>query len=47
MSRGSFSIFVTRPIPDGFFMVAIFLLVSPLISGLKKGSKEERLIDLE
>jgi TctA family transporter len=47
MSHGSFSIFVTRPISAGFFVVAIFLLVSPLISVLKKGPKEERLIDLE
>lgn len=36
MSHGSFSIFLTRPISLGFFLVALFILVSPLLSGLKK-----------
>ncbi len=36
MSHGSFSIFVTRPIALLFFLVALFLLVSPLIPVLKK-----------
>ncbi|MFH1757888.1 MAG: tripartite tricarboxylate transporter permease [Pseudomonadota bacterium] len=36
MSHGSFSIFFTRPIAVTFFVVALFLLVSPLIPGLKK-----------
>ena len=39
MSHGSFSIFVTRPIALFFFAGAIFLLVSPLIFGLKKRPK--------
>ena len=39
MSHGSFSIFFTRPIAVTFFVVALFLLVSPLIPGLKKRPK--------
>jgi len=39
MSHGSFTIFVTRPIALFFFAGAIFLLVSPLIPGLKKRPK--------
>jgi putative tricarboxylic transport membrane protein len=39
MSHGSFSIFFTRPIALVFFIAAIFLLVSPLIPGLKKVPK--------
>jgi putative tricarboxylic transport membrane protein len=39
MSHGSFTIFFTRPIALVFFIVAIFLLVSPLIPGLKKVPK--------
>jgi putative tricarboxylic transport membrane protein len=39
MSHGSFTIFVTRPIALFFFAGAIFLLLSPLIPGLKKRPK--------
>ncbi len=36
MSRGSFSIFFTRPIALTFLLAALFLLISPLIPGFKK-----------
>lgn len=39
MSHGSFAIFLTRPISLVFFIVSIFLLVSPLMPGLKKRPK--------
>ena len=39
MSHGSFTIFFTRPIALIFVIVALFLLVSPLIPGLKKRPK--------
>jgi len=39
MSRGSFSIFFTRPIALTFFLAALFLLISPLIPGFKKRPK--------
>jgi putative tricarboxylic transport membrane protein len=39
MSRGSFSIFFTRPIALAFFLAALFLLISPLIPGFKKRPK--------
>lgn len=39
MSHGSFAIFFTRPIALIFFIVAVFLLASPLIPGLKKRPK--------
>ncbi|HSR13899.1 MAG TPA: tripartite tricarboxylate transporter permease [Thermodesulfobacteriota bacterium] len=40
MSRGDFSVFVTRPIALVFFAAACFLLLSPLIPGFKKRPKE-------
>ena len=45
MSHGSFAIFFTRPIALVFLIVALFLLISPLIPGFKKRSKEEISID--
>jgi len=39
MSHGSFSIFFTRPIAVTFFLVALFLLISPQIPGFKKRPK--------
>ena len=39
MSHGSFAIFFARPIALVFFIVAIFILVSPLIPGFKKRPK--------
>ena len=45
MSHGSFSIFFTRPIALVFFIVALFLLVSPLIPVFKKRPKGEISID--
>jgi putative tricarboxylic transport membrane protein len=39
MSRGSFSIFFTRPIALAFFLAALFLLISPLVPGFKKRRK--------
>jgi putative tricarboxylic transport membrane protein len=43
MSRGDFSIFITRPIALGFLIVAVLLLVVPIITQRKKLSmlKEE------
>jgi putative tricarboxylic transport membrane protein len=43
MSRGDFSIFVTRPISLGFLIVAVLLLIVPIITQRKKLStlKEE------
>jgi len=35
-SRGDFSIFVTRPIPLGFLIVAALLLIIPIITQRKK-----------
>jgi putative tricarboxylic transport membrane protein len=39
MSHGSFTIFFIRPIALIFIIVALFLLISPLIPGLKKRPK--------
>jgi putative tricarboxylic transport membrane protein len=39
MSHGSFTIFFTRPIALAFFSMAAFLLIAPLIPGLKKRPK--------
>jgi putative tricarboxylic transport membrane protein len=39
LSRGDFSIFVTRPITLGFLIVAVLLLVVPIITGRKKLSQ--------
>lgn len=43
LSRGEFSVFVTRPISLGFLVVAVILLVIPIFAGRKKlsGLKEE------
>jgi putative tricarboxylic transport membrane protein len=39
MSHGGFSIFFIRPIAVTFFLVALFLLISPIIPGFKKRPK--------
>lgn len=39
MSHGNFAIFFTRPISLIFISISLFLLVSPLITGLKKRHK--------
>jgi len=36
MSRGDFSIFITRPISLGFLIVAVLLLIVPIITQRKK-----------
>jgi putative tricarboxylic transport membrane protein len=41
LSRGDFSIFVTRPITLGFLIVAVLLLVTPIITQRKKLSTLE------
>jgi len=41
LSRGDFSIFVTRPITLGFLIVAFLLLVVPIITQRKKLSTLE------
>jgi len=41
LSRGDFSIFVTRPITLGFLIVAVLLLVVPIITQRKKLSTLE------
>ena len=43
LSRGDFSVFITRPISLGFLIVAVLLLVVPMVTGRKKLSalKEE------
>ena len=41
MSRGDFSIFVTRPISLGFLIVAVLLLIVPIITQRRKLSKLE------
>ena len=42
LSRGDFSIFVTRPITLGFLIVAVLLLVVPIITQRKKLSPVTR-----
>ena len=44
MSRGDFSVFITRPISGVIFSIAIILLILPLIA---KGSKRERIASLK
>ena len=39
LSRGDFSIFVTRPITLGFLIVAFLLLIVPIVTGRKKLSQ--------
>jgi putative tricarboxylic transport membrane protein len=41
LSRGDFSIFVTRPITLGFLIVAVLLLIVPIITQRKKLSTLE------
>jgi TctA family transporter len=41
LSRGDFSIFVTRPITLGFLIVAVLLLVVPIITQRRKLSTLE------
>jgi TctA family transporter len=41
LSRGDFSIFVTRPITLGFLIVALLLLIVPIITQRKKLSTLE------
>jgi TctA family transporter len=41
LSRGDFSIFVTRPITLGFLIVAVLLLIVPIITQRKKLSALE------
>jgi putative tricarboxylic transport membrane protein len=41
LSRGEFSIFISRPISLGFLIVAAFLLIMPVITQRKKLSTLE------
>jgi putative tricarboxylic transport membrane protein len=41
LSRGDFSIFVSRPVSLGFLIVALLLLAIPIITQRKKLSKLE------